>query len=465
MSDTYHMVSELKKESIEATKTFTRHEKRLKSTRREKITDVSQLKPGDHVSFYRSDFYYAHHGIVREASTNHLRIIHYYNTAANVWNSLVKGSLYLAEVVESEWDLKMDSDSEEIYLHHYDDIECFSNEETLERAITNLGKRGYSLFSNNCEHWARWCRTGDSYSEQIIRFRNFVKEKAATLLIVDPTALLVKDIAVVGMQNLGKFLGAVGSGVVLTSVESISTFIDIKRKESQRRQGGLSEMAFKKYVVLRITSACGTVIGGTAGTIVGTVLIPVPILGSVIGGVIGSVSGKLLSGLSGIAVSKVVAVHEKQKQTKIDEMKTVSQLMDQLSQHAKIFHDLVTLTLDPEKEAQVETIVKEATEPDSPQSSPSLYPFFEQLIRHYSILTYQDCQMATELSKSAFSNTNDSEYFILQPIPDENSPEEFASAVDLLVLRWPAEKSHPWESGEEQVLDINDLNAANESVQ
>ncbi|CAF3297248.1 unnamed protein product [Rotaria sp. Silwood2] len=259
MTDKYHLVTELTKESIEATKSFTHHEKRLPSTRKEKITDVAQLKPGDHVSFYRSDFYYAHHGIVHEASANHLRIIHYFNTAANVWNSLVKGSLYLAEVIESEWDLKMNSDSEEIYLHHYDNIKCFSNEETLERAIANLGKRGYSLFSNNCEHWARWCRTGDSYSEQIIRFRNFVREKAAALLIVDPAALLVKDVAVVGTQSLGTFLSAIGSGLVLTSVESIATLIDIKRKEKQRRQGSLSEMAFKKYVVLRITSACGTV--------------------------------------------------------------------------------------------------------------------------------------------------------------------------------------------------------------
>ncbi|CAF4302517.1 unnamed protein product, partial [Rotaria sp. Silwood2] len=75
------------------------------------------------------------------------------------------------------------------------------------------------------------------------------------------------------------------------------------------------------------------------------------------------------------------------------------------------------------------------------------------------------CQKATQLSENVFSNSNDSEYFVLQPIPDENSPEEFASAVDLLVLRWPMGKSQPWEIGEEQVLDINDLNAVNESVQ
>ncbi|CAF1376753.1 unnamed protein product [Rotaria sordida] len=464
MSSSLNFVSYSPRYIIKATKSFTHHEKRLQSTRKEKITDITKLKPGDHISFYRSDFYYSHHGIVREASVNYLRVIHYFNTAANVWHSLIKGSLYLAEVIESEWKLTMNSDSEEIYLHHYDNIKYFSNEETLERAISDLGKRGYSLFSNNCEHWARWCRTGDSYSKQVIKCRDFVQEKAATLLIVDPTALLVKDIAVVGTQSLGTFLSAIGSGLVLTSVECISAFIDIKRKQNKQRQGGLSEMAFKKYVVLRLTSASTTVIGGTAGTIVGTILIPVPILGSVIGGVIGTVTGKVIGGLSGIAVSKAVAVYEKQKRASIDKMKTVPQLIAKLSFDEELRQGLRALTLESEQEAQIETVVREATISNSSKSSSVLYPFFEQLIRQYSILTYEDCRMATRLSENVFLNSNVSEQFVLRPIPDENSPEEFGSAVDLLVLRWPMEKSKPWEIGEEQVLDIYDLNSINESV-
>ncbi|CAF2682776.1 unnamed protein product [Rotaria sp. Silwood2] len=146
-------------------------------------------------------------------------------------------------------------------------------------------------------------------------------------------------------------------------------------------------------------------------------------------------------------------------------MTTLPELVAQLSQHDRLFQGLMTLTLDSEQEAQVETIVREATTTDASKSNTSIYPFFEQLIRHYSILTCEDCQKATQLSENVFSNSNDSEYFVLQPIPDENSPEEFASAVDLLVLRWPMGKSQPWEIGEEQVLDINDLNAVNESVQ
>jgi len=153
----------------------------------------------------------------------------------------------------------MKSTSEDVYLHHYDNIPCFSNEETLQRAFSQLGKRGYSLIGNNCEHWARWCRTGEHYSEQIIKFRSLVKEKSATLLIVDPTALLIKDIALVGAQPFAQFLSAIGSGVILTVVESVSAYIDIQRKKNQRNKGSLSEVALKKYVVRRITSATTTV--------------------------------------------------------------------------------------------------------------------------------------------------------------------------------------------------------------
>jgi len=153
----------------------------------------------------------------------------------------------------------MKSTSEDVYLHHYDNIPCFSNEETLQRAFSQLGKRGYSLIGNNCEHWARWCRTGEHYSEQIVKFRSLVKEKSATLLIIDPTALLIKNVALVGAQTFGQFLSAIGSGVILTAVESVSAYLDIKQKKNQKNIGSLSEVALKKYVVRRVTSASTTV--------------------------------------------------------------------------------------------------------------------------------------------------------------------------------------------------------------
>ena len=38
---------------------------------------------------------------------------------------------------------------------------------TIERARNSIGKEGYSLSLNNCEHFAVWCRTGESESSQV----------------------------------------------------------------------------------------------------------------------------------------------------------------------------------------------------------------------------------------------------------------------------------------------------------
>jgi hypothetical protein len=244
---------------LESVKFFTHQQTPFQNTRKERVTDFAQLKPGDHVSFYNRALSYSYHGIVREVHNNYLLVIHYYNTIENVWDSVIQGSLYLTEVIQSEWKVRMDSDNEIIYLHHYDNMKCLLNEETLEQAINYLGKRGYSLVGNNSEHWARWCRLGDAYSQQVIKLHNLVKDKAATLLIIDPSALLVKDVAIVGTQSVGPFLGAIASGVIFTAIASISTFIDIKKKRNQRRKGDLSDIAFKKYVIRRIASTSGTV--------------------------------------------------------------------------------------------------------------------------------------------------------------------------------------------------------------
>ncbi|CAF3646114.1 unnamed protein product [Rotaria sp. Silwood1] len=423
----------------------------FKSIRKEKIIDIDQLKPGDHVSFYNRVLSNSYHGIVREARTNYLLVIHYFNIIENVWDSLIQGSLYLTEVIQSEWKVIMNSENEEIYVHHYDNIKCLSNEETLERAVNYLGKRGYSLVGNNSEHWARWCRSGNSYSEQAIKLHNLVKDKAATLLIVDAGALLIKDVAIVDTQNLGPFLGAIGSGVIFTTVASISTFIHIKKERNKRQKGDLSDIAFKKYVVRRIATTSGTIIGRTAGTIVGTILIPVPILGSGVGAVIGTVSGKMIGSLSGIAISKVLEIYKKQKQEKISQMKTVPQLSAALSPESQFFQVLRAFVLDPEQAARTETT----------SDSSILYMFFKQLVRSYSNLTKDECQMETQQMQTIFLDSNTFEYFVLVPVSDENSPEEFASTIDLLLLRWPIRQPQPWNIDEEHVLDISDLKTTN----
>jgi hypothetical protein len=43
----------------------------------------------------------------------------------------------------------------------------FSEDEIVQRAKSRLGDKGYHLLTNNCEHFARWCVTGEHISYQV----------------------------------------------------------------------------------------------------------------------------------------------------------------------------------------------------------------------------------------------------------------------------------------------------------
>lgn len=44
---------------------------------------------------------------------------------------------------------------------------CYSPDEVVKRAESYLGRRGYNLIFNNCEHFARWCKIGQRSSKQV----------------------------------------------------------------------------------------------------------------------------------------------------------------------------------------------------------------------------------------------------------------------------------------------------------
>jgi len=59
----------------------------------------------------------------------------------------------------------------EIKVCHLDEKKytLYSGEETLRRAYSRLGEKNYNLIFNNCEHFAVWCKTGISDSEQVTK--------------------------------------------------------------------------------------------------------------------------------------------------------------------------------------------------------------------------------------------------------------------------------------------------------
>jgi len=56
-------------------------------------------------------------------------------------------------------------------------MKLYSPPETVERAQSRLGEEKYNLFSNNCEHFAVWCKTGVSESFQVKKVRTVLLEQ------------------------------------------------------------------------------------------------------------------------------------------------------------------------------------------------------------------------------------------------------------------------------------------------
>lgn len=53
-------------------------------------------------------------------------------------------------------------------------IVIYSPEETVQRAKSRLGENSYNLVTNNCEHFAIWCKTGVSKSTQVDNILKFL---------------------------------------------------------------------------------------------------------------------------------------------------------------------------------------------------------------------------------------------------------------------------------------------------
>lgn len=116
----------------------------------------SPLRPGDHVSVSRGA--YSHHGIFIGEGT----IIHYSGEVLNKTGASVRSSA-----------LDTFASGRTVTVVQYG--ACDAAPVVVRRARSRLGECDYELIGNNCEHFARWCKTGTSQSEQV---RNSVASAA-----------------------------------------------------------------------------------------------------------------------------------------------------------------------------------------------------------------------------------------------------------------------------------------------
>ena len=124
------------------------------------MSSASEYQPGDHL---RVDFrWYQHHGI----SLGDGRVGHFGRGVFDLENACVE--------VVTEQEFSADRPIAVVASP----IE-FERSVVVERALDRVGERGYELFDNNCEHFANWCRSGQSKSLQASAFETVVRQSAA----------------------------------------------------------------------------------------------------------------------------------------------------------------------------------------------------------------------------------------------------------------------------------------------
>ncbi|MDQ2098331.1 MAG: lecithin retinol acyltransferase family protein [Tychonema bourrellyi B0820] len=90
---------------------------------------------------------------------------------------------------------------------------CYSDDEVVRRAESRLDEKGYDLFSNNCEHFAYWCKTGKDKSEQVAQAQGGVAGLVGGVAIGTGTKVATKiatEAAIQSANPISKFLINVG---------------------------------------------------------------------------------------------------------------------------------------------------------------------------------------------------------------------------------------------------------------
>ena len=146
------------------------------------------VRPGDVIGVSRR--LYEHYGIYVGAG----RVIHYAGEGGDfgdrisihetrIDNFLKDGEDYFVVSFTPSFPVKIRSETSFLFhgvMDYYSEKfqrqewNVFSPEETVQRAYSRLGEEKYSLISNNCEHFAIWCKTGRAQSSQVRQVVGYV---------------------------------------------------------------------------------------------------------------------------------------------------------------------------------------------------------------------------------------------------------------------------------------------------
>ncbi|WP_163468191.1 lecithin retinol acyltransferase family protein [Fusobacterium sp. IOR10] len=163
---------------------------------------------GDHVKVSRCLGAYYHHGI----DVGNGKIIHYTGEPGKKINA----SIEITSINEF-----LNGGKLEIVKYS----KCLSETETISRAFELIGEKNYNLFFNNCEHFANYCKVGETKSEQVNNMKYGTGTAASTVMSTTAGIGAVASVGTVGgLSGAGVMSGlaAIGPGGVVGGIATLS---------------------------------------------------------------------------------------------------------------------------------------------------------------------------------------------------------------------------------------------------
>ena len=279
---------------------------------RTEISNAWGVHEGDHLAWWRPEGYW-HHALVESVypETNEVNVLHYNGPSPT--GQWIKG-----KVVEEK--IKLDKENGLLYRIDYDG-ECYPATIAVSRGRRRLNEVKYSLITNNCEHFVRWCKTGFDKSVQVDSVFNTLKRIGTNLTSCLPSeafkglkiifskigGLVVPGVVNEARQMIGESAALVtgqqvckylGMGAIV-AIEAVSVGHDIYQASKLRKDDKISRDEFVNVVVRRTAQGVAGAAGAAIGAHVGQVVIPVPVVGALVGCTLGALLGHGLGHIGG----------------------------------------------------------------------------------------------------------------------------------------------------------------------
>lgn len=225
-----------------------------------------KLNKGDHICYKPNGwkgYVIIHHAIIADVKRGNERtkfdLIH--------WNR-EEGADFRAIIYETDVDLSSKTDCVMLFEYGKEHLGVTDVQLTLARAKALIGKAGYHLLNQNCEHFATFCKIGSFHSWQVCyalkKVNTAVCEivcsavKVAGTKTVAKLAFNIVDDAVIGVVKGGKpFLGAamqgIGFGIVVV-IHGLYFTINVTKLYKEKQDGKLTDMEFKGKLWRQIMS-------------------------------------------------------------------------------------------------------------------------------------------------------------------------------------------------------------------